>query len=37
MKRVITANDDHGRSYIIIEEDVGGNAAIWETRPGLPF
>ncbi|WP_336951169.1 cupin domain-containing protein [Sphingobium aromaticivastans] len=37
MKRIITANDEHDRSYVLIEEEVGGNGAIWETRPGQPF
>ena len=37
MKRVITTNDEHGRSRLLLEEEVGAHAPIWETRPGHPL
>ncbi|WP_336953212.1 hypothetical protein [Sphingobium aromaticivastans] len=37
MKRVITTNDEQGRSRILIEEAVSPHSLVWETRPGYPL
>jgi len=37
MKRVITTNDAEGRSRVLLQEQVDGNALVWETRPGEPL
>jgi len=37
MKRVVTTNDERGRSRILIEEQLNPGALVWETRPGQPL
>lgn len=37
MKRIVTTNDESGRSRILIEEKVGANDLVWEAPPSQPF
>lgn len=37
MKRIVTTNNEKGRSCILIEEEVGPHSHIWEALPGLPL
>ena len=37
MKRVVTTNDAQGRSRVLIEEVIGPQDAVWESRPGEPL
>src|SRR3546814_5381871 len=37
MKRIVTTNDEHGRSCILIEEEVGAHAVVWEAPLSQPF
>ena len=37
MKRIITTNDESGRSRVMIHEDVDAHALVWETLPDNPL
>lgn len=37
MKRIVTTNDERGRSRILIDEKVEASALVWEAPPGQPF
>lgn len=37
MKRIITTNDENGRSRILVHEEVSAHSRIWETIPGEPL
>ena len=37
MKRIVTGNDAAGRSRVLVEQALPGDAMIWETSPGQPY
>lgn len=37
MKRVITTNNEYGRSKVLIEEELSSFGMVWETSPEMPF